>query len=353
MNIKKLKQQQSIIFEAITGSRAYGLNTETSDTDIKGVFVMPKADFFAFDYYPQVSNNSNDIVYYELKRFFELLLKNNPNTLELLAIPEQHIVYKSPLFDQIKPELFLSKLCKDTFVGYAMMQIKKARGLHKKILNPIPKKRKNILNFCHVVQGQGTVALSKWLQQNNLEQQKCGLVKLGHMRDMYALFYGDDLPGIMQKETANSVRCSSIPKDMEPIALMSFNKDGYSKYCKDYSEYWDWVEKRNDARYQNTIAHGKNYDAKNMMHTFRLLEMAEHIAREGKIVIVPKDRDHYLRIRAGDFDYDALVDLAKKRIGHLDGLFAKSKLPDKPNKSKIEKLLISLRNDCYEWQVNI
>ncbi len=347
MNIQDLKQQKSIIFEAISGSKAYGLDTEASDTDIKGVFIMPMADFFSFNYYPQISNQSNDIVYYELKRFFELLIKNNPNTLELLSIPEKHILYKSPLFEQIKPELFLSKLSKETFTGYAMMQIKKARGLHKKILNPIPKKRKNILDFCYVAQGQSTLALTKWLQKNNFDQKKCGLVKLEHMRDMYALFYGDNFQGIMRKEDTNNVKCSSVSKGTDPLAVISFNKDGYQKYCKDYREYWDWVEKRNDARYSNTIAHGKNYDAKNIMHTFRLLEMAEHIAREGKIVIVPKDRDYYLKIRAGDFDYEELVTLAKKKIEQIETSFLKSDLPDKPDRDKIEQLLISLRNDFY------
>ena len=50
------------------------------------------------------------------------------------------------------------------------------------------------------------------------------------------------------------------------------------KYCKDYKAYWDWVKHRNESRYQNNIEHGKNYDSKNMMHTFRLLHMAQEIA---------------------------------------------------------------------------
>ncbi len=41
-----------------------------------------------------------------------------------------------------------------------------------------------------------------------------------------------------------------------------------------------WVEHRNKARYNTNIEHGKNYDSKNLMHTFRLLDMAEEIARE-------------------------------------------------------------------------
>ncbi|MFN8395819.1 MAG: hypothetical protein U0176_14380 [Bacteroidia bacterium] len=43
---------------------------------------------------------------------------------------------------------------------------------------------------------------------------------------------------------------------MEPATFMAFNKDGYTIYCKDYKAY-DWVELRNEARYEGTVAHGK------------------------------------------------------------------------------------------------
>ncbi len=78
---------------------------------------------------------------------------------------------------------------------------------------------------------------------------------------------------MQHKSTSNDVVLSSIPKGMEPIGTMSFNKDGYQLYCKDYRDYWDWVEARNPERYANTVSHGKNYDAKHMLHTFRLLDM--------------------------------------------------------------------------------
>lgn len=92
MTIDDLKSQNLILFECISGSKAYGLDTATSDTDIKGVFLLPKEDFYGLNYIPQVSNETNDIVYYELGRYFELLLLNNPNILELLSTPENKIL---------------------------------------------------------------------------------------------------------------------------------------------------------------------------------------------------------------------------------------------------------------------
>ena len=46
--IEELKKSGSIIFECISGSKAYGLATPISDTDIRGVFILPKEQFYAF-----------------------------------------------------------------------------------------------------------------------------------------------------------------------------------------------------------------------------------------------------------------------------------------------------------------
>ncbi len=120
MTISDLKSGELIILECISGSRAYGLDTPSSDTDIKGVFLLPKEDFYGLNYVPQVNNETNDIVYYELRRFVELLSQNNPNILELLNTPEEAILYRHPFLAEIKPEIFLSKLCKDTFGNFAL-----------------------------------------------------------------------------------------------------------------------------------------------------------------------------------------------------------------------------------------
>ena len=79
MKIEDLKENGLIILECISGSKAYGLDTPSSDTDIKGVFLLPKKDFYGLEYTAQISNPTNDIVYYELGRYMELLSVNNPN----------------------------------------------------------------------------------------------------------------------------------------------------------------------------------------------------------------------------------------------------------------------------------
>ena len=63
MTIEQLKKSGHIIFECIAGSRAYGLSTPTSDTDIRGVYVLPQEIFYSLEYVGQVNNETNDIVY--------------------------------------------------------------------------------------------------------------------------------------------------------------------------------------------------------------------------------------------------------------------------------------------------
>jgi len=354
MTIQDLKNKSLILFEAISGSRAFGLATENSDTDIRGVYYLPKEDFFGLNYIPQVSNETNDITYYEIGRFVELLQKNNPNILEILTSPEDCILYKHPLMDLLKIEDFLSKLCKDTFAGYAVSQIKKAKGLNKKILNPIDKERKSILDFCFILDGQGSVPLKKWLNEfassgagrGGLLQKNCGLISIDHTKGIYALFYDESgtlgYKGVIQNDEANQVS-----KDEKPIAYLFCNLDAYSVYCKDYREYWKWVAERNEDRYNVNQNHGQNYDSKNMMHTIRLLQSCEQIFKTNSLNIRVDNRDELLDIKAGNQSYESVMQKAESLIQSIENHYSISMLPNAPDLEKTTKALIQIRKKLY------
>lgn len=349
MTIADLKARGLILLECISGSRAYGLATPASDTDIKGVFALPKKAFYGLRSLPQVSNESNDEVYYELSRFVELLALNNPNLLELLNTPEQHVLSRHPLIDRLRPEHFLSKLCGQTFGNYALSQIKKARGLNKKILNPVAPERKTPLDFCFVHTTQGAMPLRKYLAEKGWDQQNCGLVNIPNMKGLYQLYHGAGLgyQGIA-REGSDELCLSSVAKGTPYDALLYFNLEGYSSYCREYREYWDWVGKRNDARYRNTLRHGKGYDAKNMMHTFRLLDMAIEIAREGRVNVHRPNRDFLLKIKSGAIAYDDLLRMAEEKQAEMDEAFAASALPERPDPDLMDELAFELRDRLYQ-----
>ncbi|MFD2717864.1 DNA polymerase beta superfamily protein [Hymenobacter monticola] len=355
LTIADLRAQKLIIFEAISGSRAYGTNLPHSDTDLKGVFILPKDRFFGLDYVPQVANETNDEVFYELRRFVELLLKNNPTVLELLGTPADCVIYKHPIFEQFNAADFLSKLCRQSFAEYAVAQIRKAKGLNKKINHPEPPARKSVLDFCYVTVGAGAQPVAAWLARKGYDMAQCGLANVPHLSDLYAMFV-DAMPErhhgyrglVRDPETSQDVLLSAVPKGEEPVAYLSFNRNGYSTYCRVFREYWEWVEKRNAERYQNTVQHGKNYDAKNMLHVFRLLQMAEEIAQDGEVHVRRPNREFLLQIRRGEFDYEELVAEAEKLVQRVETAFASSHLPAMPEKEVAEQLLLRVRRQFYE-----
>jgi hypothetical protein len=274
--------------------------------------------------------------------------------LELLGTPADCIIYKHPLFDQFQATDFLSKLCRQSFAEYAVAQIRKAKGLNKKINHPEPPARKSVLDFCYVTAGAGAQPVAVWLARKGLEAAQCGLANVPHLTDLYALFV-DATPErrhgyrglVRDPDTSQDVLLSAVPKGEEPVAYLSFNRNGYSTYCRVFREYWEWVAKRNTERYENTVQHGKNYDAKNMLHVFRLLQMAEEIAATGALNVRRPNREFLLQIRRGEFEYDELVTEAEKLVERVEAAFAESSLRETPDKYQAEQLLRQVRKAFY------
>lgn len=356
LSIEGLKQQNLILLDTVSGSRAYGLDTPESDTDTRGVFILPQDLYFGFTYIEQVNSERNDHTYYELGKYLKLLAKNNPSAIELLFAPQETIIFRHPLMERIKSEPILSRLCRDSFAGYAMSQVKRAKGLNKKIFNPVSDALPRPFDCCHIVEGDRTVPAEEWIAGQQMIAERCGLTALPHVRDGYALFYADDCEhgqarfnGLFRSDRGKSqdVCLSSIPKGMQPRAWLVFNKDEYSRRLRDYHEYRNWEESRNEERYQGTLEHGGGYDAKNMMHTFRLLRMAKEIADTGQPQIRRPDRDELLAIKAGRFTYEDLMAKAAEELEKIDESFAASQLQDEPDVDQIERWAIEIRKAWY------
>jgi hypothetical protein len=84
-----------------------------------------------------------------------------------------------------------------------------------------------------------------------------------------------------------------------------------------------------------------------MMHTFRLLEMAIEIAKEGTIIVKRPNRDFLLSIKRGEFEFDYLEQLAAEKQLEMENAFAKSTLPAEPDKELINELLVAAREELY------
>ncbi|WP_079161576.1 DNA polymerase beta superfamily protein [Streptomyces fodineus] len=114
------------VYACVMGSRAFGLATDTSDTDRRGVFLAPTPLFWRFEKPPtHVEGPGEEQFSWELERFCELALRGNPNILECLHSPlVEHV-------DDTGRELlalrgaFLSRRAYDTFTRYALGQRRK------------------------------------------------------------------------------------------------------------------------------------------------------------------------------------------------------------------------------------
>ncbi|MFB7711122.1 DNA polymerase beta superfamily protein [Streptomyces sp. NPDC056105] len=114
------------IYSCVMGSRAFGLATDGSDTDRRGVFVAPTPMFWRFEKPPtHVDGPADEQFSWELERFCELALRANPNILECLHSPiVEHVTDTGRALLALR-EAFLSRQVHATFTGYAMGQRKK------------------------------------------------------------------------------------------------------------------------------------------------------------------------------------------------------------------------------------
>lgn len=358
------------IFECIIGSTAYGTNLPTSDVDIKGVYRQPNSDILGLKYQEQ-RNIDKDTTFYEVRRFIDLLGSANPTVLEMLFVDGRFIKHIDPSFQIIRDQRykFLTKNCANSFGGYAVAQIKKAKGLNKKMNWEKERiERKGILDFCTVFlpTSGNTTVLNDWLSKKGFKHEYIGLTKLDKMPGCYGMYYDsnaafrskvadyqDDnylgerlLPlgyrGIAG-EDSNDVRLSSIPKNEICVGIMYFNKDAYSIHCKEYREYVGWLENRNESRYVDTMTAGQQIDSKNIMHCVRLIDCALEIAETGNLTVFRPNAAELLKIRKGECDLNEIIEQCEKKIAKMDELFKQSNLPDTVSLDFKHDLILQVR----------
>jgi len=365
-NYTQMNQEEinkSVIFKCIVGSQAYGTNVEGSDIDIKGIYIQSPEDVLERGYQEQVTVNKDE-VYYELKRFIELCCTGNPTMLELLYSPEDCIVYKDPIFDEIlvDRDKFLSKSCRHSFGGYAYAQIDKAEGLEKKMnWEKSRTERKTVLDFCYILTSLGSIPLNTWLlrQRGKMSRQEnYGATKINNARDVYYIYpdtNGDlGYKGIVNtEETSNELRLSSIPKDqILNYQVMVYNKDGYTEHCKDYRSYQEWLEKRNCQRYVDIDSHGQKIDGKNLLHCYRLLDMGIEIATDKTINVRRPNAEFLIGIRKGQHNLEKLLNEAKIKIELLKDSYDQSTLPDTVDRGYFLSKLVKIRKKYYQDKNN-
>lgn len=376
-----LKEHGYILFETITGSQAHGTNTPKSDIDKAFVYILPKNDILGLGYKEQLKIHK-DFMGYEIRRFLELLRTGNPTVLELLYSPKDCVLIMHPAFDILlqKKDTFITKVCENSFYGYAKQQRQKAEGLEK-LQNWESQRvvKKNPLDFCYVPVGYDSIPMKRWLQDHGMEQLFCALTAISHCKDLFAVFYdwsahecfSEMIPekirettkevrkaqglsmGIGYKgiafEDSNDIRLSNIPLEerKKSVCHMSYSKDSYRKHCIDYKRYEKWLEDRNENRWVEIKGHGQQIDGKNMMHFMRLVMIGREIAQGKGMNIRRPDAQELLKIRRGEVSLQELFDKSDEILSEMKTIFQNSILPDEVSFDFINKMLIRIREYFY------
>lgn len=398
---KSIRDDGRLLYEYIRGSHLYGLNNEDSDVDSSGVFITKKENLLGLglDFQELVADERNDTTWYEIGKFMSMLITSNPSVIESLFVPEDKVLTKphpalEPLF--ANRDAFVTKQCFNPFIKYAIEQIRKARGLNKKIVNPVTE-RLTPFDFAYTFYKQGSTKIKNWLENRGLNKDFCGLVRIPNMHDTYGVYYdwgahfeanniksasdfihtggkafefAVEFYDLLFKENgvkewfdknkevihyrgmcldnSTDMRGSSVSKGEKPLVHMVYNESGFKDHCKKYKEYKDWERDRNPKRYESNL--NKNYDSKNMMHCMRLMHMGYEIASGQGIILdrnVAGDRELLMNIRNHKFEYDELMEIVTADEAKLHEAVANSTIKESVDIDTVENVLLEIRNRFY------
>jgi predicted nucleotidyltransferase len=149
-----------IVLEAVTGSRAYGLNHAQSDTDKMGIFLAPTVNVAGLywgqkdESWSDAGPEGDDNTLHEVGKFLRLVLKSNPTMLELLFMNEYTVLDEvgQGMID-IRDKMLYTKQVRDAYFGYAKAQ-------KERVLREYPNHKPKMIRHCLRIAEQGIDLIS-------------------------------------------------------------------------------------------------------------------------------------------------------------------------------------------------
>ncbi|HMA96665.1 MAG TPA: nucleotidyltransferase domain-containing protein [Polyangiaceae bacterium] len=162
------------IFVTLAGSQAHGTAREGSDVDLRGVCIAPleqrislfgtfeqsdsaltgslyESVFARLKAHPTAAaglRQRTETVIFELAKFLTLCAAGNPNALEILFADERDWQFETPTWRRLHSERnqFLTRKVQQTYLGYALAQLKRIRTHRAWLLTP-PTKKPSLADF--------------------------------------------------------------------------------------------------------------------------------------------------------------------------------------------------------------
>ena len=142
--------KNNVHYEVIMGSFAYGVSGDSSDCDVYGFVIPPKDIIFPhlkgeiqgfgrqtqkFEVWQQHhiidkdSSKEYDLAIYNIVKFFQLCMENNPNMIDSLFVPQRCVLHCTQAAQMVRDnrKMFLHKGINQKMKGYAYSQMHKMK----------------------------------------------------------------------------------------------------------------------------------------------------------------------------------------------------------------------------------
>ena len=369
--------EQHTIFLTLAGSQAHGTAREGSDVDVRGVCIAPLrlrlSLFRSFEQYdgtlplelaetviPRIQEHptaarglsiKTECVIFDVAKFVGLCAAANPNALEILFADERDWLFATPTWRRLHDQRgqFLTKKVQQTFLGYAMAQLKKIQTHRSWLLNP-PAKKPSREEFglpahggtlSHDDQNRIEQSIAEKLRSygvDNVDMPKSSRIALQERLDA---FYRDALSASADDidEHMRAVATASLGVPSEVASTLNAEKR-YRAALKHWDSYQTWKNQRNPARAELERAHG--YDTKHAMHLIRLMRMGLEVLETGELHVRRDDAEQLSAIREGALSFDDLLVMAGDLEQSMQKATASTKLPHEVDYDRVDTLLTTV-----------
>ena len=309
----------------VFGSKVYGTNLPTSDTDYKGIFVPDAQDlvmqraakFIKRDTKTSSSakNTSNDIddELVSIQTFMEFVRQGQTVALDMLFTPEQHWVSEpdSLWHALIEHRKNLIHSGTNAFVGYTKAQASKFG-----------------------MKGDRLGALNKTMELLSHMDERCILQEYAKTLDIF-----------LSDHKSKEIERIDIPTpagrdlDMIDVPHMSIANKKVSYNCSVAYAKEVYQQAINKYGHRAKSAEVSGVDWKSCMHAVRIAYEAEELLLTGHITFPRPERELLLRIRQGQESKESVEELIDHGLERIQEAEQISTLPKKPNYSLIEKIV--------------
>lgn len=120
--------KNKVLLRVLVGSRAHGLNSDCSDYDYRGVYVVPTKELLGLNNDVKTTmwiEGESDNTMWEVGHFLKLASKCNPTILEVFVAPVVESTDEGLAMRDLFPYIWNPDDVRNAFVGYAYNQRKK------------------------------------------------------------------------------------------------------------------------------------------------------------------------------------------------------------------------------------